>query len=128
MKKVIADKAKIEEDYQEVATKLGSATRNIVELEEELKVTYDICKALEIDYEEREELEAIRKKDQEKYVVVMKEDETDLVEDITTGQLHPTKVAQVVDGTNSCKKCDLIITDKEGFLKHMKNRIRNEKN
>ena len=95
-----------------------------MELEEELKVTNDICKALEIDFEEREELEAIRQRDNDKYVIVMEDDEADLVEDKTTGHLHPTKVAKVVDGTNSCKKCDIIITNKEDFIKHMKSHTR----
>ena len=135
MKKVIKDKSKVEDDYQEVAAQLGSATRNIVELEEELKVTNDICKALEIDFEEREELEIIRKKKEENTVVVLEEDEADLVEDISTGHLHPTKVEKRINvsqtstnhSSNACKKCDVIISDKEDFLKHMKSHIRNEK-
>ena len=120
MKKTIADKRKVEDDYKEVAQKLGAATRNIVELEEELKVTNDICEALEIDHEEKEGLELARKKEQEKYVVSIENDDEDLVEDESTGELHPTKVAKILEvhqtpaseANNACKKCDKIISNK----------------
>ena len=135
MKKVIADKRKVEDDYKEVAQKLGTATRNIVELEEELKVTNDICEALEIDHEEKEGLELARKKEQEKYVVSIENDDEDLVEDESTGELHPTKVAKILEvhqtpaseANNACKKCDKIISNKEGLFNHMKSHMRDEK-
>ena len=76
---------------------MGSATRNIVELEEELKVTNDICEALEIDHEEKEELEMARKREQNNYVVEIEHDDINLVEDFSTGKLHPTKVAKIVE-------------------------------
>ena len=114
---------------------MGSATRNIVELEEELKVTNDICEALEIDHEEKEELEMARKREQNNYVVEIEHDNINLVEDVSTGKLHPTKVAKIVEvrqaadseEKNACKKCDKIISTQEGLFNHMKSHTRDEK-
>ena len=130
-KKTILDKTMVEDDYKKVSEHLGIATRQNVEILEKLKVTEDILQALEIDHEEKEELDNRRKSENQNYEVTIEEDEDDLVEDITTGQLHPTKRAQIVNiGPTPdivCKKCDKKITDKEGMRNHLKSHMRTEK-
>ena len=60
-------------------------------------MTEDILKALEVDHEEREELESRKKNtNEESYEVLILNDDENLVEDIDTGILHPTKVAKIM--------------------------------
>ena len=130
-KKTISDKTAVENDYKKVSEQLGVATRKNVEIIEKLKVTEDILKALEIDHEEREELELRRKSEDQNYEVIIEDDEDNLVEDISTGQLHPTKIAQIVKigptPDSVCKKCDKKITEKEGMANHLKSHKKADK-
>ena len=131
LKKTIGDKAVVEDDYKKVSEQLGISTRQKVEIQEKLKVTEEVLKALEIDHEEKEELDLRRKSDNDNYEVTIEDDEENFVEDIETGQLYPTKVARIVKVSpvpkNVCKKCDKKISEEEGMMNHMKSHKRSEK-
>ena len=134
LKKEIANKHKVEDDYKEVTQKLGFYTRENVCLQEKLRVTEEILESQEIDQEEREELEAERKRNNTNnlnYLVSIENDEENLVEDISTGKLHPTKIAKIVHFRdkvdNVCKKCDKTVCESEGMANHMKSHKKAEK-
>ena len=111
--------------------KIGQVTREKEEIQEALKVAKDIMEALEIDNEEREELELERKREQQQYIVTIESDDKDLVEDIATGELHPTKVAKILEivagKDTNCKKCDKTISANESMTNHMRSHTRAEK-
>ena len=121
----------MEDDYKKVSEQLGMTTRQHVEIQEKLKVTEEVLKALEIDHEEKEELEIRRKSDKENFEVTIEDDEENLVEDISTGQLHSTKVARIVKVSpapeNICKKCDKKAHENEGMMNHMRSHKGSEK-
>ena len=116
-KKTINDKVNVEEEYRKISEQLGVATRQNSEILEKFKVTEDILQAIEIDHEEREELDKRRKSDQQNYEITIDDDEENLVEDIDTGILNPTKITKIVKigltQESVCKKCDKTITEKE---------------
>ena len=115
-KKTINDKVNVEEEYRKISEQLGVATRQNSEILEKFKVTEDILQAIEKDHEEREELDKRRKSDQQNYEITIDDDEENLVEDIDTGILNPTKMTKIVKigltQESVCKKCDKI-TEKE---------------
>ena len=117
-----------------MAEQLGFCTRKNISLQEKLSVTEEILEAQEIDQEEREELEAERKRNDTNnlnYLVSIENDDENLVEDISTGQLHPTKIAKIVhireNAENVCKKCDKTVCESEGMANHMKSHKKAEK-
>ena len=116
-KKTINDKVNVEEEYRKISEQLGVATRQNSEILEKFKVTEDILQAIEKDHEEREELDKRRKSDQQNYEITIDDDEENLVEDIDTGILNPTKITKIVKigltQESVCKKCDKTITEKE---------------
>ena len=66
-------------------------------------------KIIEIEHKERKKVEAKRKSKERGYTVLIEDDEENLVEDIETGRLHPTKIAKMVEvqqiHETVCKKC-----------------------
>ena len=133
MKKLVNEKHKVEDDYKEASGNLLTATRQITEVEETLKVTQEILKILETDHEEKEEVERKRRNQGQdpNYLIVVEENENDLVEDVDTGKLYPTKIAKILEvgpnSGNACKKCDKTVSDEEGMTSHMNGHRRVEK-
>ena len=133
MKKLVNGKHKVEDDYKEASGNLLTATRKITEVEETLKVTQEILKILETDHEEKEELERKRTNQEQdpNYHIIVEENESDLVEDVDTGKLYPTKIAKILQvgpsTGNACKKCDKTVSNEEGMTAHMNSHRRAEK-